>query len=398
MELTGEKENNDLSDISLTDRQLAFIEKINNAIARGFDYEDNNDYNDIDDDENIAMIDCKYYTIDTFNNKKLKTSQYFSILHLNIHSIAFHIDELRLTLQLIKTPFDFICLTESKIQVDQIVKVNIDIDGYQSPIGTPTEATKGGVLIYVKNGINFFPRPDLDIYKSRELESFFIENLNPKGKNTIIGTMYRHPCMDQNLFLDDFVKPLCDKLTAENKKIYLAGDFNLDLSNLNHTESQKFFEVMMSHFLRPTITLPTKINKVRHTVIDNIFTNQIAEGIVSGNLSISISDHLPSFLLVPYENQYLYTKQKVFKRDTKNFDRENFILDFLDINWDDTLQLDKRDANFSLSSFLDKFNKLLDKFMPLKRVTLSELKCSEKPWVTSEILRKVKFKSKLYKD
>ena len=166
--------------------------------------------------------------------------------------------------------------------------------------------------------------------------------------------------MDQNLFLDDFIKPLCEKLTVENKKIYLAGDFNLDLSNLNHTESQKFFEVMMSHFLRPTITLPTKINKVRHTVIDNIFTNQIAEGIVSGNLSISISDHLPSFLLVPYENQYLYTKQKVFKRDTKNFDRENFILDFLDINWDDTLQLDKRDANFSLSSFLDKFNKLLD--------------------------------------
>ena len=60
--------------------------------------------------------------------------------------------------------------------------------------------------------------------------------------------------MDQNLFLEDFVKPLCDKLTAENKKIYLAGDFNLDLSNLSHAKSQRFFEIMMSYFLHPTIT------------------------------------------------------------------------------------------------------------------------------------------------
>ena len=201
----------------------------------------------------------------------------------------------------------------------------------------------------MKNDINFFPRPDLDIYKSRELESYFIEVLNPKGKNTIIGTMYRHPCMDQNLFLDDFVKPLCDKLTAENKKIYLAGDFNLDLSNLTHAESQRFFEIMMSYFLRPTITLPTKINKIRHTVIDNILTDQVTEGMVSGNLSIAISDHLPSFLLVPNENECRSPKQKIFRRDTKNFDRENFILDFLGVNWDDVLQLGKKDVNISLS-------------------------------------------------
>ena len=310
-------------DIFLTDTQLAFMKKINNVIAKGFDYDDNNDTNDEDNDENIAMIDCKYYTIDTFNNQKFKERTFFSILHLNIHSVAFHIDELRLTLKLIKTPFDFICLTESKIQVDQVVKVNIDIDGYQSPVGTPTESSKGGVLIYVKNDINFFPRPDLDIYKSRELESYFIEVLNPKGKNTIIGTMYRHPCMDQNLFLDDFVKPLCDKLTAENKKIYLAGDFNLDLSNLTHAESQRFFEIMMSYFLRLAITLPTKINKVRHTVIDIILTDQVTEGMISGNLSIAISDHLPSFLLVPNENECRSLKQKIVRRDTKNFDREN---------------------------------------------------------------------------
>ena len=60
--------------------------------------------------------------------------------------------------------FDIICLSESKIQKD----CDINIDGYQSPVGTPTESVKGGVLIYVKNDINFKPRNDLAIYKSKE--------------------------------------------------------------------------------------------------------------------------------------------------------------------------------------------------------------------------------------
>ena len=62
----------------------------------------------------------------------------------------------------------------------------------------------------------------------------------------------------------------------KTKKKYLAGDFDLDLSNLTHAELQRFFEIMMSYFLHPTITLLNKINKVRHTVIDNI--DLITEG------------------------------------------------------------------------------------------------------------------------
>ena len=71
--------------------------------------------------------------------------------------------------------FVIISLSESKIQKNCEPKIDINIDGYQSPVGTPTESAKGGVLIYVKNGINFKPRNDLAIYQSKELESLFIE-------------------------------------------------------------------------------------------------------------------------------------------------------------------------------------------------------------------------------
>ena len=120
----------------------------------------------------------------------------------------------------------------------------------------------------------------------------------------------------------------------------------------------------------PTITLPTKINSKNNTVIDNIFTSQYHPDLKSGNLLIGISDHLPSFLILPKTNQnHIPKKQNIFRRDMKNFDRENFVLDFLDIDWCECLELDKNDVNNSTSIFIHKMNDLLDKYLPLKKLS-----------------------------
>ena len=47
-------------------------------------------------------------------------------------------------------------------------KTSIYLEGYQDSIGMPTKATKGGVLTYVKNVLNFGPRTDLDIEKDKK--------------------------------------------------------------------------------------------------------------------------------------------------------------------------------------------------------------------------------------
>ena len=49
-------------------------------------------------------------------------------------------------------------------------KTSIYLEGYQDSIGMPTKATKGGVLTYVKNVLNFGPRTDLDIEKDKKLD------------------------------------------------------------------------------------------------------------------------------------------------------------------------------------------------------------------------------------
>ena len=375
-----------------SESQIDMINKINQVIAQGFNFDNKDDENDIE------MTNCKYYTTELFNKQKFCAGKSFTILHLNIHSVELHIEELRVALQLINLKFDIICLTESKIRSNEIPKTDINIVGYQPPIGMGTEAAKGGVLIYVKDDINYMPRDDLNMHKPKELESFFIEIINARGKNTLLGTIYRHPCMDQNTFIDDYIKPLNDKLIAENKKTFIAGDFNFDLLNTSNNETLNFFETMMSSFLLPVITIPTKINKQRHTVIDNIFTNQIHPEMKSGNITLAISDHLPSFLIVPNDNQnHIPKKQNLYTRKTKNFDKTNFILDYLEIDWDNILKLDNNDVNTSISIFLEKITELLDKYMPLRKITQSEFKRRFKPWISDEILSKINLKNKTFK-
>ena len=42
----------------------------------------------------------------------------------------------------------------------------------------------------------------MNIYKSAELESTFIEIINHKKSNILVGCLYRHPDMDINEFND----------------------------------------------------------------------------------------------------------------------------------------------------------------------------------------------------
>ena len=70
--------------------------------------------------------------------------------------------------------------------------------------------------------------------------------------------------------------------------------------------------------------------------------------------------------LTKLQNYKSNKKQNLFKRDTKNFDRENFILDLLDINWHNVISTERCDPNHSYDSFEITLNTLMDKHIPLK--------------------------------
>ena len=225
------------------------FDRINHAVSLS-------QHDDIDEEIN-TFIDCKYYGVEDFQNLKVKPEKSFSVFHLNIHSVQAHIDDLRILIGMLDYEFDFICLSESKLIKGVKPQIDINIDGYQPPEGTPTEGEKGGVLIYAKNGINYIPRNDLNIYSGKELESQFLEVIETHGKNSIIGVIYRHPCMTSSIFNDEYLKHLTVKLSNGNKKCFISGDFNFDFIKAeSHTDTFEFLVTMATNFLLPTITVP----------------------------------------------------------------------------------------------------------------------------------------------
>jgi len=58
----------------------------------------------------------------------------------------------------------------------------------------------------------------------------FVEIVNEKGRNIVIGCIYRHPTFDLDSF-NIMYSDLSEKINSENKEIVLMGDFNINLLN-----------------------------------------------------------------------------------------------------------------------------------------------------------------------
>ena len=154
----------------------------------------------------------------------------------------------------------------------------------------PTGSAAGGTLLYIRNNLSYKPRNDLCIYKSTELESTFIKILNRKKTNVIMGCIYCHPHMDLNEFNDYCINNLLDKLSKENKTVFLLGDFDIDLLNYEqHSLTNEFLDPLSSHVLLPHIVQPTRIRNNSKTLTDNIYLNVITPNNISGNITATIS-------------------------------------------------------------------------------------------------------------
>ena len=97
---------------------------------------------------------------------------------------------------------------------------------------TPTETSGGGNLFYIANHLSYKCRNDLNIYNKNELESTFIEIVNPKKINIILGVIYRHPSMDLIDFNNIYLNKLLENISKEQKFIFLLGNFNVSLETL----------------------------------------------------------------------------------------------------------------------------------------------------------------------
>ena len=137
-----------------------------------------------------------------------------------------------------------------------------------------------------------------------------------------------------------------------------------------HNPTNEFSGSLAANSFITLLLQPIRITSHSNILIDNIFSNIINPYIISGNLTTAtISDHLPQFTIIP--NMFGNTKSNksnIYDRDCSKFDRENFILDYFSINWEDLLRTDELNVDNSTQTYLEKINILLDTYAPLKRI------------------------------
>ena len=77
----------------------------------------------------------------------------------------------------------------------------------------------------------------------------------------------------------------------------------------------------------PYILHPTRVTGYSQTIIDNIFLYYVSKEAVCGNLTSTISVHLPQVLFIPSMfSDNPATKSNIFERSWKNLNQLNGLL------------------------------------------------------------------------
>ena len=114
-----------------------------------------------------------------------------------------------------------------------------------------------------------------------------------------------------------YLNPLLDKFSKENEQVFLLGDLNMNLLNYNdHQPTNEFLDSLTSNSFLPYILQPTRLTSHSKTLIDNIFSNVISYEVISGNITATISDHLPQFFLFLMYFQTYRAKTQIFMKET----------------------------------------------------------------------------------
>ena len=174
---------------------------------------------------------------------------------------------------------------------------------------------------------------------------------------------------------------MLENVQLENKLLYLIGDYNINLLNVDsHSLTADFNDTMYSSGLVPLITCPTRVKENSATLMDNIFTNKgVSYGeSVYGILVFDISDHYPIFCVDKILKHKIIDVSFV-RRDYSEKNKSSFLNDLALMNWQDVYSTGNMQCAFSL--FHKKMIDLHDKYFPEK--SFAKRYYTRKPWLTT---------------
>ena len=282
--------------------------------------------------------------------------------------------------------FSAIAITETWLTSE--TEALFSIDEYQFVNNNRKEGRGGGVGLYLKNEFNFKLRDDLNPTFA-SCETIFAEINVTKGRNILVGVIYRPPKANLEQFII-YLDKLLKKLSKENKQIYILGDYNIDSLKVKSCKVTNVMNVIATHGFFIQINLPNRITSTCASLIDNILTNNC--DVNPGILYPPITDHMPIFCYNNGTTELAKGSTLTYRKiDDQSINR--FKTDLNRLGWHNVYECN--DANSAYETFIAAFQDLYIKHFPVVEKKLKKRK--RKPWVTNKILKMIKKKNKFYK-
>ena len=164
-----------------------------------------------------------------------------------------------------------------------------------------------------------------------------------------------------------------------------------------------YVDLLNCYDCKYVLTKPTRINtnKLSHpSLLDHIYTNDCKNSITPGIIVTDTSDHFPIMLKVDFQVQTFKFEDK-WCRDTKNFNENNYLYDMKRKLgwWNERLTIN---PNYDINKTLNLHSKIVDetvnKHAPFRKMSRSEKKRLNKPWLTRGILISINTRQKHYVD
>ena len=238
----------------------------------------------------------------------------FFLVHFNARSLPKNVDKLEEVLtEMTSLP---IAISETKLNSNSYS--NISIPNYNFfHSDSPTLAS--GVGRYLKDTLKYSLRNSLSL-NVPHCEDLWLE-VHCKNSNFILGVIYLHPNQNFSSFQDTLHNQLYD--FESNKLNYVVcGDININTLAKN-TKIIEYIEKLDSIGCKELVDAPTRLASTvncNSSLLDHVYTN-MPKKTLSGVCLFELSDHLPTFVIIPNTKSHVTNKPK-YKRCMKNFDLE----------------------------------------------------------------------------
>ena len=209
---------------------------------------------------------------------------------------------------------------------------------------------------------------------------------------TVVGVIYRPPNASLELFNETYE---CILSKLNGKKVYILGDFNINMLKDPSPSEDKFQEIIFNNGFIPTISVPThQMPGCYRTCINNIHTNVVDQTLISGVISDKISHHHPIFTLIELSPDSVPTPDSSDKI-TIHYDYSNANLEKLCLEIENDVDRFHHSCN-TFDSFMQLFQEKIDLSCKLLTPRTTKRNSITNPWITQGLINSSEKKARLY--